>query len=70
MRKCFYPFGYISNCKKVNEISLADKEDFCSHLNTEDITDADYVPSERICGDFETKNKREYHDLYVQSNYC
>ena len=70
MRKCFYPFGYISNWKKVNEISLPDKEDFCSHLNTEDITDADYVPSERICDDFETKNKREYHDLYVQSNYC
>ena len=70
MRKCFYPFGYISNWKKVNEISLADKEDFCSHLNTKDITDADYVPSERICGDFQTKNKREYHDLYVQSNYC
>ena len=39
-----------------------------SHLNMEDITDADYTLAKRICKDFETKNLVEYHDLYVQSN--
>ena len=70
LRKCVYPFACINNWKKVNEISLAYKDNFCSYLNTEDITDADFVLLERICGDFQTKNKREYHDLYVQSDCC
>ena len=29
--------------EKFNETSLPKKEDFCSHLKMEDITDADYV---------------------------
>ena len=32
----------------------------------EDITDADYVHTKRVCKDFEIKNLEEYHDLYVQ----
>ena len=34
----------------------------------EDITNADYAHTKRVCKDFEMKNLREYHDLYVQSN--
>ena len=27
--------------------------------------------TKRVCNDFKTKNFREYHDLYVESdNYC
>ena len=33
-----------------------------------DTTDADYAQAKRVCKDFEIKNLREYHDLYVQSN--
>ena len=29
--------------KKINETLLPEKEDFYSHLNMEDITDADYT---------------------------
>ena len=28
--------------EKLNETSLTEKEDFCSHLNMENINDADY----------------------------
>ena len=49
-----------------NETLLPDKKHFYSHLNMEDITDADYAHG--VCKDFETKNLGEYHDLYVQSN--
>ena len=52
--------------EKLNEISLPEKEDFYSHLNMEDITDADYVHAKRVCNEFEIKHLREYHDLYVQ----
>ena len=34
----------------------------------DDITDADYVHTKRVCKDFEIKNLGEYHDLYVQSD--
>ena len=53
--------------EKFNETSLREKEDFYSHLNMEDITDADYVHAKKVCKDFEIKNSGEY-DLYVQSD--
>ena len=34
----------------------------------EDITDADYGHTNRICKNFEIKNLEEYHDLCVQSD--
>ena len=55
----------MNDWEKFNEISLAEYEDFYSHLNMEDITDADYVRAKRICKDFEIKNLGEYHDLYI-----
>ena len=53
--------------EKFHETSLLEKEDFYSHLNMEDITDADYVHAKNVCKDFEIKNLGEY-DLYVQSD--
>ena len=54
--------------EKFKETSLPEKEDFYSHLNVEDITDADYAHAKRVCKDFEIKKLGEYHDLYVQSD--
>ena len=54
--------------EKFNETLLPEKEVFYSHLNMEDITDADYSHAKRVCKDFEIKNLGEYHDLYVQGN--
>ena len=51
-----------------NETSLPEKEDIYSHLNMEDITDANYVQAKRACKNFEIKNLGEYDDLHVQSN--
>ena len=38
--------------EKYNEILSPEKEDFYSHLNMEDITDADYAHAKRVCKDF------------------
>ena len=54
--------------EKLNETTLPEKEDFYSHLNMEDITDADYAHTKRVCKDFEINNLQEYHNLYVQSD--
>ena len=41
--------------EKFNETSLPEKKDFYSHLDIEDITDADYAQGKRVCKDFEIK---------------
>ena len=61
-----YPHKDMGDWEKFNELSLLEKEDFYSHLNMEDITDADYAHT-KGCKDFENKFG-EYHDLYVQSD--
>ena len=68
MQKGVYLCEYVDDWEKFNESLLLEKEHFYSHLNMEDITDADYVHAERVCYDFEIKNLGEYHDLYVQSD--
>ena len=42
--------------KKFIETLLPEKEDFYSHINMEDITNADYAQAKRVCKDFEMKN--------------
>ena len=44
------------------------KEDFYSHLNMIDITDADYADAKTVSKDFQIKNWSKYHELYVQSD--
>ena len=66
-RKNVYSYEYMDDWEKSNETSLPEKEDFYSHLNMEDITDADYAYTKRVCKDFEIKDVGEYHDFYNQS---
>ena len=54
--------------EKLNETSLPEKEHFYSHLNMEDITDADYKHAERVCKDLKIKKLGKYHDLYLESD--
>ena len=49
--KGVYPYEYIDDWKKFNEASLTEKEDLHSHLNMEEITDANYVHAKRVCKD-------------------
>ena len=53
---------FMNDQKKFNENLLPKKEDFCSHLNMEDITGADYTHVKRV----KIKLLREYHDFFVQ----
>ena len=62
LRKGVYPYEYMEDWQKFNETSLPEKEYFYSHLNMEDITDADYAHSKRVCKGFKIKNLGEYHD--------
>ena len=55
LSKSFYPYKHIDNWGKFNEKMLPGKEDFYSHLNMEDINDADYTHAERVCKNFKIK---------------
>ena len=55
LRKGVYLYEYMDEWEKFNETSLPEKEKFCSNLNMEDITDADYMHAKRVCKDFEIK---------------
>ena len=59
--------------ERFNEISLHDKEAFCSNLNMEDITDVDHRHAKRVFNEvafkiLNNKNLGNYYDLYVQSD--
>ena len=41
--KGVYPYEYMDGWEKLNKTSLPETESFYSHLNIEDITDADYT---------------------------
>ena len=68
LRKGVYPSEYMEDWEKFNETALPEKEEFYSNLNTEKITDADYMHAKRVCKDFEIKKIGEYHDLYLKSD--
>ena len=61
-------YEYIDDWEKFNGTSLLEKEGYYSHLNMEDITDADYAQAKRVSKNFEINNVWEYHDFYVQSH--
>ena len=68
LRKGVYRYEYMDDWEEFNETSLPEKEDFYSHLNMENITDADYMHTKRVCKNFEIKNLGKYHDFYVKSD--
>ena len=68
MRKGVYPYEYMDNWERFNEMSLPSKESFYSNLNMENIDDIDYRHGNNVFKRFKLKNLGEYHDLYVQSD--
>ena len=57
LQNIFYPYENMDDWEKFIVSLLSEKQDFYSHLNIENITDADYTPRKRVCKDFEIKNK-------------
>ena len=68
LQKGVYSYQNMDDWENFRATTLPEKEDFNSHLNMEDTTDADYVHEKRVCKDFNIKNLGEYHDLYVQND--
>ena len=54
--------------ERFDEVSLPNKEDFYSSLNTEEITNVDNMHAKKVFKIFNNKNIGDCHDLYVQSD--
>ena len=68
LQKGVYSYEHMNDWRKFNETSLREKEEFYSHLNIDNISDADYTNAKRVCKDFEIKSLVEYHGFHVQNN--
>ena len=68
LRKGVYPYDYMDNWERFNEMLLPSKESFYSNLNMENIDDIDYRDGNNVFKRFKLKNRGEYHDLYLQSD--
>ena len=51
--------------ERFDETSLPDKKAFYSEFDLENITDEDYIHSQKVFKEFRLKNVGEYHGLYV-----
>ena len=68
LKKGVYPYEEMDSWEKFDETSLSDKEAFYNKLNLEGISDEDYAHAQKVWEVFETNNRGEYHDLYVQTD--
>ena len=68
MRKGFYPYEYVDDWEEFNKTSLPEKEDTCSHLKMEEITNADCVHAKRFIKILKQTKLGKCHDLYVESD--
>ena len=68
LRKGVFPYEYVDNWERFNEISFPSKEYFYSNLNMEDINDIDYRHANNVFKRFELENLGQYHDLNVQGD--
>ena len=69
LRKGVYPYEYMDNWERFNEMSLPSKESFYRNLNMENIDDIDYRHGNNVFKRFKLKNLGEYRNLYVQSDF-
>ena len=58
LRKGIYPYEYMDNWKRFDEILSPNIEDFYSNLNMEVITNVDYVHAKKVKTDFKAKKAR------------
>ena len=66
LRKSVYPYEYMDSWERFDETSLPDKKAFYSELYLENITNEDYIHSQKIFEELQLKNLGDYHNLHVQ----
>ena len=66
LRKGVYPYQYMDRWFRFNETQNAPFEKYYSKLNLSNISQENYVHSQKVWNEFQIKYLGEYHDLYVK----
>lgn len=67
-QKGVYPYDYMDNFNKFNDVQLPLKEEFFSKLDNKDISNEDYERAQKVWKTFNLKSMHEYHDLYLNTD--
>ena len=67
-RKGVYPYEYMDNWEKFEEVKLPDKEAFYSKLNMTGISDKDYEHAQQVWNSMIEKTLGSYHDVYLNTD--
>ena len=67
-RKGVFPYNYIDDESKFNEVQLPSKEDFFNTLKNKYISDDDYQHAHNVWNKFNIKNLGEYNKFYCKSD--
>ena len=65
LKKGVYPYEYMDSWERFDETSLNDETTFYRELYLKNITDEDYIHSQKIFNEFEIKILDDYHDLFA-----
>ena len=68
IRKGVYPYDYMDNFDRFNELELTPFEEFYSRLNDSNVDVKDYEHAQKVWKHFNIKNMGEYHDLYLKTD--
>ena len=68
LRKGAYPYEYMNSWSKYNETRNISFKKYYSKLNLKNITEKDYIHSQKVWIIFKIKDLGEYTDLYVRSD--
>ena len=68
IRKGVYPYEYMDDWEKFEEISLLPKDAFYSRLNMKGISDLYYEHAQQVWNTMERKTLGCYHDIYLKTD--
>ena len=68
IRKGVYPYDYMDNFERFNELELPPIEEFYSRLNDSNVSAQDYEHAQKVWKHFNIKNMGEYHDVYLKTD--
>jgi len=68
LRKGVFPYDWFDSLENLSERNLSSKEAFFSKLIDSEISDEDYEHAQKVWKQFEMKNFREYHGLYLKTD--
>ena len=65
-----YPYNYLDNKNKYDELELPIKQKFFNKLNNKDISNEDYEHALNVFKTFKCKDLLEYSELYLKTDIC